>query len=327
MCSRLGISHPLTGGACRIVVTADDFGRSAEVNEAIVRAYRDGILTAASLMVTGDALEEAVALARETPGLAVGLHLVLVDGRALLPRRDIPHLVDSTGQFSRDPLRAGLRYFFNVEARQELRREVRAQFARYAATGLPLTHVDGHLHLHLHPAVLPMLIRLAKRYGARAVRVPRDRLLLALRRGDRRHAATKVFWAAAFLFLAPWCSRQLARHGLATPSRTFGFFQSGNMHVSYVLDLLRRVREPWTEIYFHPTSGERMNAFGPNPDDLQSLVSPAVRQAAEQCRLELSSYAMLDGDGGDGGPAPFVPAAQRALRTPGAFAPFPADKP
>ena len=137
----------------QIITTADDFGRSPAINAAIIRAHREGILTAASLMVTGDAWQEAVQLARANPTLAVGLHLVVSNGRAVLPPTQIPHLVDASGRFPDDPLRLGLRYAFDRAAQRELAAEVAAQFARFAATGLPLSHVDGHQHLHVHPVV------------------------------------------------------------------------------------------------------------------------------------------------------------------------------
>ncbi|MGQ9768754.1 MAG: ChbG/HpnK family deacetylase, partial [Anaerolineae bacterium] len=108
----------------QIITTADDFGRLPAINAAIIRAHREGILTAASLMVTGDAWQEAVELARANPTLAVGLHLVVSDGRAVLPPTQIPHLVDASGRFPDDPLRLGLRYAFDRAAQRELAAEV-----------------------------------------------------------------------------------------------------------------------------------------------------------------------------------------------------------
>src|SRR5690349_3629044 len=108
----------------RLIVNADDFGISEEVNEAIIRAHREGVLTSTSLMVTGEAAEQAVRLAKENPRLAVGIHLVAVMGRSVLPQSEIPTLVDEAQQFSNDPTAAGLKYFFSPAARRELRREI-----------------------------------------------------------------------------------------------------------------------------------------------------------------------------------------------------------
>ena len=113
----------MNGGARRVVLTADDFGLSEAVNEGIERAYRDGALTHASLMVAGDAAADAVRRARRLPELRVGLHLVAIEGRAVLPPVEIPALVDARGWFPSDALRLGLRYAFRA--------------ARYAASSRP----------------------------------------------------------------------------------------------------------------------------------------------------------------------------------------------
>src|SRR5437870_6350189 len=116
-----------------LIINGDDFGYSEAVNCAIIQAHREGVLTSASLMVNERAASGAVRLAKENPSLAVGLHLVLVLGRAALPSSQIPHLVDAHGNFTRSSFRAGLNYYFNPAARRELRREMRAQFDKFMA--------------------------------------------------------------------------------------------------------------------------------------------------------------------------------------------------
>jgi hopanoid biosynthesis associated protein HpnK len=285
MLRRSQCASPPSDHPPRLIVTADDFGRCSAINEAVARAHDEGVLTAASLMVTGEAAAEAVEIARRTPSLAVGLHLVLTDGRAALPPEEIPHLVDGEGRFSRDPARAGLRYFFHPQARRELAREIAAQFERFAATGLPLDHVDGHQHLHLHPIALRHLLPLARQYGAGRIRVPRDRLGPALR-GDRRRLPTKFLHAGVFSLLGPWARRKICRAGLDTTPWSHGLLQSGHMREEYVVRLLGSLRDT-AEIYFHPTTGPRLDALGPNPGDLAALLSPAVRAAMQERRLQL----------------------------------------
>ena len=112
----------------RLVVNADDFGRSPSINEAVVRAHRDGILTTASLMVTGDHCAAAVAEAKRHPHLGVGLHLTLVHGRAALPPEKIPGLVDRHGDFSNNAPLAGWRYWSNPVLKTQIRDELAAQF-------------------------------------------------------------------------------------------------------------------------------------------------------------------------------------------------------
>src|SRR6185503_5777037 len=112
----------------RLIINADDFGRSPSINAAVVRAHREGILTSASLMVNESAFDEAVELARQNPKLGVGLHLTLLCGHAALPREKIPGLVNERGELSNRPVGVGMQYYFKRELRDQLREEIRAQF-------------------------------------------------------------------------------------------------------------------------------------------------------------------------------------------------------
>ncbi len=281
----------------QIIVTADDFGRTQAINAAVMRAHREGILTAASLMVAGDAWEEAVELARATPTLAVGLHLVVSGGRAVLSPHMIPHLVGPDGLFPDDPLRLGLRYALSPAARQELAAEITAQFERFAATGLPLSHVDGHQHLHVHPTVFSVLLPLARRYGAHGVRVPADDVVLALRH-DRRGAGTKLGWAVGLGLAAGWCRQGARASGLAVADRVYGIFQSGQMTEDYVVKVLRGLQAPAAELYFHPSLAAIGETLGPNPGDLATLLSPKVCAVIKERRLRLATYATLGVEAG-----------------------------
>src|SRR5688572_4570942 len=130
------VSTRKTPGATsrRLIVNADDFGRSAEINAAVIRGHTDGVLTSASLMVNEDGFEEAVALARLHSRLGVGLHLALVCGRSALPSAHIPRLVDSARQFTRGPVSAGIRFFFQSSLQEQLRAEITAQFEKFRST-------------------------------------------------------------------------------------------------------------------------------------------------------------------------------------------------
>src|SRR5690349_13727804 len=181
--------------ARRLIVDADDFGRSHSINKAVVRAHNEGILTTASLMVNEPGMEEAVALARENPRLGVGLHLTLLCGKSALPPEKIPGLVNRHAEFGNQPVAAGFRYFFQPGLREQLRAEIHAQFEKFRATGLPLDHVNGHLHLHLHPTVFNILMEDAEKLGIRRMRLTRDPFWLdvPLARGRRLYRAMHAF--------------------------------------------------------------------------------------------------------------------------------------
>src|SRR5437763_5882310 len=153
---------PTTQHPTPLIINGDDFGYSEAVNRAIIEAHRAGVLTSASLMVNERAVDDAVKHAKANPSLAVGLHLALVLGRAALSPSEIPHIVDADGNFTRSSFRAGLNYYFNLASRRELRREMRAQFDKFIATGLPFSHVDGHTHLHMHPVIFKTLVELCE---------------------------------------------------------------------------------------------------------------------------------------------------------------------
>jgi predicted glycoside hydrolase/deacetylase ChbG (UPF0249 family) len=113
--------------------------------------------------------------------LAVGLHLVVVMGRSVLPPSEIPTLVNERGEFPNDPVTAGLKYYFSRQSQEELQREMAAQFEKFQSTGLPFSHIDGHLHMHTHPVVFSAALKLGERHGVRRMRVPEEELGLALR--------------------------------------------------------------------------------------------------------------------------------------------------
>lgn len=278
----------------RLAVTADDFGFSHGVNEAILRAHRDGVVTSTSLMVTGDAAEEAVALAKENPSLAVGLHLVVVAGRSALPASEIPALVDAQGLFPVGPVRSGLRYQFRSDARAQLRREIRAQLLRFRETGLALSHVDGHLHMHLHPFVLSCLVELAGEFGIRTIRLPGEELSWNLA-FELRAAPRKLLWAGIFSRLRRHGESRLTAAGIASSDRVYGLLQTGRMTEEYWLDLVPRLTAQSVEIYCHPDSsipdepGDlRSGLPGAGAAELAAVLSPRVREAIARAGFTLA---------------------------------------
>ena len=276
-------SQPNPGsGPHRLIVNADDFGRSASVNQAVIRAHREGILTTASLMVNEPAFAEAVALAREHPTLGVGLHLTLVCGRAALPPEVIPGLVDATGEFSRNPAGAGFRYFFRRSLREQLRREIHAQFRKFRTTRLPLDHVNGHLHLHLHPTVFRILIADAAQLGLKHLRLTFDPLRLNLRISSG-HLAYRALHTAIFHLLSARARPALAQRGIRHTDAVFGLLQNARVDETYVSRLLPRLPAGNSELYSHPS----LDAFN---HEFEALVSHRVREHVEQLGIRLIRY-------------------------------------
>jgi hopanoid biosynthesis associated protein HpnK len=277
----------------QVIINADDFGRSEEINEAIIRAHREGVLTSCSLMVSGAAFQQAVRLARENPRLGVGLHLVTVVGKSVLPHAEIPSLVDAQGNFSDDPNLAGVKYYFSPQARREIRKELAAQFAKFAATGLPFSHIDGHLHLHVHPVIFKTALQLGVRYGVKRMRVPIEELRLALR-FDQRYRLRKAVYRLLFGALGAYMKRHLRRHGFAFAERVYGNLQSGAMNEDYLLYALENLRAPTNEIYFHPAlyaSPQNLNdEERQGLAEYEALISRKVIERARHSPVKLITY-------------------------------------
>jgi len=275
----------------QLIVTADDFGLHEAVNEAVERASRAGILTAASLMVSAPAAADAVRRARRLPGLRVGLHLVLADGWASLPPQQIPGIADATGHIGEEMFLRGVRYFSTASVRRQLEAEIRAQFAAFARTGLPLDHINAHKHFHLHPTILGILIQVARECGARAMRVPDEPLWFAARGGQ---------WNAAIgnVLLRPWLllmKHRLRIAGIFHNDRVFGIAKSGSMDEEQLLAILARLPRGVTEIYLHPAvvSGSAVAATMPayrHADEFAALQSPRVREAIAALNVRRGGY-------------------------------------
>jgi hopanoid biosynthesis associated protein HpnK len=278
----------------QLIVNADDFGFSHEVNRAVIRAYREGVLTSCSLMVSGEAFEEAVRLARGNPGLGVGIHLVTVSGRSVLPPNTVPALVDSTGHFSSNPTAAGLKYFFSKQARFQLYQELAAQFERFHNTGLPFSHIDGHLHMQLHPVIFKAAIELGARYNVRRLRVPHDDLILALR-FDRTSAFRKVTLAAIFGMLSRFMKNKLRSCGFLFPERVYGLFQTGKMNEAYFLQALKGLNARSNEIYFHPAVYDIHRQSQLQAEvEFDALTSQEVMERLERLEIKCINYFELE---------------------------------
>lgn len=272
----------------RLIVTADDFGAAREVNEAVEIAHTQGILTAASLMMSGDAVTDAIARARRMPTLRVGLHLVLVDGVPLLPAKAIPDLVDRDGRFPRDLLRAGANIFFRRAARRQLAAEIGAQFDAFHATGLALDHVNAHHHFHLHPTVADLVLAIGATRGLRTLRVPAEPHAV-LRRAECS-PRLRENWPARL------CARLLAhrvqRRGLMTPANVFGIAWSGAMTRTRIEGLLRHLPDGVSEIYAHPATNDRFaGARGGHAEELAALIAPEIAALVRDRRLATGGYA------------------------------------
>jgi chitin disaccharide deacetylase len=277
----------------RMIINGDDFGFSNGVNQAIIKAHEEGVLTSTSLMVTGDAVEQAIDLARAHPHLGVGLHLVLVCGKSALSPKEIPDLVDVKGNFSDDPTKAGLRYQFHQATHKQLYREIRTQLEKFRATGLPLSHVDGHLHMHVHPVVMGILVDLAPEFGINFIRLPAEELSINLKLNNQE-LATKIIWSIVFGRLRRYSEKLLESKGIGFADKVYGLLQTGGMTEEYLLGLIPQISADFVEIYSHPAmmiDGESLNGTeGAGEAELAAYLSLQVRSVINECGFELCNF-------------------------------------
>ena len=264
----------------RLIVNADDFGFTPDVNEGIVEAYRSGILTATTLMANGAAFEDAVRRAREVPALDIGCHLVLVGGASVLAGRPYPETV------GRLMIALACRRIHPYE-------ELCAQVRRIVDAGIQPTHLDTHKHTHLAPPVLEAVARVSEEFGIRWVRRPFDFPL--------RVAAPPAvrFTNGALGLLRRRFHRTLEQHRCRTTDHFAGFQLTGRLRTAELVELLALLPEGNTELMCHPGKcgpalrAARTRLKESRQAELEALTAPEVKAALERAKIELVNYRQL----------------------------------
>jgi hopanoid biosynthesis associated protein HpnK len=277
----------------RLIVNADDFGLSPEVNAGILRAHRDGILRSASLMVAEPAARAAAEMARDNPALDVGLHAVVCQGRSMLDASRLGAALGPSGAFIDSPVAAGMRYFFDRSLRPAMTDELRAQVERHLELVGYLNHIDGHLNFHVHPLFADILVNLAVEYKVMCIRLPRERVMTTIRL-RRDNVTRKLVESIIFRTLSRRISRMMVARGLTSSDALFGLHQSGHLNEDYVVGVIDRIRDGTTELYFHPAAD--IGGVPPSVEsqlEVEILTGPRVRDAVVRNGVELITFADL----------------------------------
>jgi predicted glycoside hydrolase/deacetylase ChbG (UPF0249 family) len=264
----------------RLVVNADDFGYTRDVNSGIIEAHKRGILTATTLMANGKEFDHAVDLAKTNPGLDIGCHLVLIGGNSLLP--------------GRDPFPSSLPEFLQRLARGQLNpyNELRTQIEKILETGIQPTHLDTHKHTHLAPPVLKAVARLSEEFRIRWVRRPFD---YPLSGGDPIPWSKRAL-SRGLQVLRNYFQGTLSRHGCRTTDHFAGFQLTGYLRTEELVALLKSLPDGLTEFMCHPGyCSDELRATHTRlkesrERELQALIAPEVRSALAQCDIELVRF-------------------------------------
>jgi hopanoid biosynthesis associated protein HpnK len=233
----------------QLIVNGDDFGLHTEVNQGIHYAYRHGILTSTSLLANGEAFDEAAAIARQEPGLETGVHLALTQLAPCLPTSHVSALLDGDGRFPDNPMPVLRKLSLGQIPEEQIEAEFRAQIERVRNAGLTISHLDGHQHVHVFPATAKIVAQLAKEYGIRAVRLPREPICWP--RGLGTRALPRFLQSLALRFTCRKAAKIFRQAGLVFPDRFYGFANAGRMEKL----IRRRLAHPQpgvTEIGCHP---------------------------------------------------------------------------
>jgi len=286
----------------RLILNADDFGLTRGVNEGILRAHREGVLTSTTLMATGAAFDDAVALAKENPRLGVGCHLVLVGGRALAPREEIPSLADAEGRLPDSLAGFAARVSSGMVRGKEMEREMRAQIEKIRAAGIEPSHLDTHKHTHAHPRVMEALGRVAKECGITRVRKPVEDLQDSWEtsRGNGGGISKQLMAAAAVRAVAPRFAAIARKYALRWPDHFLGLAMTGHLGAEALRRVIEMLDDGETEIMLHPgicdaelaITGTRL--LRERETELAGLLDPGVRSAIEERGVRLISFRELN---------------------------------
>jgi hopanoid biosynthesis associated protein HpnK len=284
-----------------LILNADDFGLTRGVNEGIIRAHRQGILTSATLMATGRSFDDAVAKAKGEPSLGVGCHLVLVGGTAVSAPDEIPSLVDASGKFPRTLPEFVAKVSSGSVRSRDIQRELRAQIEKIRQAGIEPSHVDTHKHTHAHPVVMNVLGCVARDLGITRVRKPAEDLAASWQtQSTGERSWSRLASAAAVRAITPWFESLARKYGLRTPDHFLGLAMTGRLSALALRQLIESVPEGTSEIMLHPgicdadlaATGSRLQQQ--RQLEMEALLAPEVREALERNSIRLITYRELN---------------------------------
>lgn len=276
-----------------IIINADDFGRHAEINRAVEEGLEHGCLRSATVMPGGAAFAGAIDIARRHEELGLGVHFTLVDGHPILPPEEIPSLVGSEGDFLPDHTALLKRYLKGSINLEEVRRELAAQLQKVEATGIPISHVDSHQHMHTLPGIIDIVLDLAARAGIRAVRTPRTPLFAGAFGG-----LGQLVGRLGLSTLARLAACKAHRRGLLTPDNFAGIVAGEAVSEGELLHLIAHLPQGTTEVMMHPgmKNDVLQEDSGWQHDfeaELAAILSPRVGEALRKAEVEPVNFRHL----------------------------------
>jgi chitin disaccharide deacetylase len=278
----------------RLIVNADDFGLTSGVNRGIVEAHTRGIVTSSTLMACGAAFDHAAALAKQTPQLSVGCHVLLVDASPLLEIAKVSSL--AFGNSGAPKFRNSIVSFACLATARRLdedqiEAEITAQIRRLQSAGIQVSHLDSHKHTHMFPVVFGPMLRAAQKCRVAAIRNPFEPLVFARARDWKRRFQLGILRSFRTSF-----RQALSETGITTPDGCIGIIATGGLNLSTFCSLIENLPEGTWEFVSHPGYNDadlanvntRLRAS--REKELEILTSPEVRELLRREQVELISY-------------------------------------
>ncbi len=272
----------------RLIVSADDFGLTASVNEGIVKACREGIVTSVNLMPTGEAFAGAVKLAKEAGIQEAGAHLALTETSPLTGRDKIPTLTTRDGGFYKNYRSFFLRFFTGRIDLDQVYVELKSQMDALEKTGITITNLSSHEHIHLVPDILDIFIKLAKEYDVPAIRYPH-------KDSSPRSSLKNIYKSMILFFLGGHVGKALSASSIVSPEHFRGLFNSGKLDEETLIKIARQIEDGTTELVCHPglmgpEITQKYTFHAACETELAGLTSPRVKKALDECGVKLIRY-------------------------------------
>lgn len=280
----------------KLIVNADDFGLTSEINEGIIQAFKRGIVTSTSLIATGEGFSNAVQLIKNNSSIDVGIHLTLIGEKSVLPKQAIPTLVDDMGKFRKNACQFFFDYLRNRISMKEVKKEFRAQIEKIYDSGIKVTHIDSHQHIHVLPDILKIATELAEEFGIKYIRCPKEKIELSniffLRKIPRlvQQIALNIFCF--------YSRKQLKRY---TVDHFFGFYDGGHLRKNRLLKIFAKQNNGISEIMCHPASRNdgktwvKYSHWNYNwHDELNCLLDNDISNLIKQQGIQLISFSEIN---------------------------------
>ncbi|AJQ27712.1 ChbG/HpnK family deacetylase [Pelosinus fermentans] len=282
----------------QLIINADDFGINEMVNLGIIQGYVNGIITSTTIMPSGSAFDHAITLASVNKELGIGIHLTLVGETPLCDPQTIPSLVNNEGCLSLHYPEFFRRYCLGKIKLNDIHKELTAQVQKVMDSGIAVTHLDSHQHMHIVPGIIDVTIDIAKSFDIKKIRIPAEPFSFL---GGYPFQTARIIARGGLTFLAEIARRKIQKQGFVAPEHFFGMLAGGNMHEEYLLRILTSLPEGTSEIMIHPGTNDSILQKMYNWNyhwqaELNSVTSSKISQHIIDHHIQLISFRELEHD-------------------------------